>query len=96
MNSKLPMTSSRNFDVATASQDVAFEHAGSVTELMGRVTKPIGPTLETLELEEETLVIDDRFGLSPSQLVESKLTRKLQETSLPVSHLQTRTLIRRR
>ena len=93
MNSELPMTSSPNFDAVSASQDVAFEHAGSATERLGRGAKPIVPAME---FEEETLVIDDRFGLSPSQLVESKLTRKLQETSLPVSHLQTRTLIRRR
>lgn len=93
MKSELPMTSSLNFDAVPASQDVAFDHAARTSERLGRGAMPIVPALE---FEEETLVIDDRFGLSPSQLVESKLSRKLQETSLPVSHLQTRTLIRRR
>jgi len=51
---------------------------------------------QDVEFEEESLVIDDRFGLSPAQIVESKLSYKLQETSLPVSHLQTRNLLRRR
>ncbi|WP_406697012.1 hypothetical protein V5E97_39105 [Singulisphaera sp. Ch08] len=87
------MTSSLNLDALPASQDVAFEHAGRATERLGWNLSPVVPALEP---EEETLVIDDRFGQSPSQLVESRLTRKLQETSLPVSHLQTRTLIRRR
>lgn len=93
MNSKLPLTSSLNFDAAPVSQDAVYEPAGSATERLGRGGIPLNPVLE---IEEETLVIDDRFGLSPSQLVESKLSRKLQETSLPVSHLQTRALIRRR
>ncbi|WP_143206678.1 hypothetical protein [Singulisphaera sp. GP187] len=87
------MTTSLNFDAVTASQEVVFEPAGRATERQGRGALPIVPAIE---FEEETLVIDDRFGLSPSQLVENKLSRKLQETSLPVSHLQTRTLIRRR
>jgi len=93
MKSEFPITSSLNFDAVPASQDVAFEPTERATERLGR--SPM-PTVPAREFEEETLVIDDRFGLSPSQLVESKLTRKLQETSLPVSHLQTRALIRRR
>jgi len=47
-------------------------------------------------LGEETLVIDDRSSLSPAQMVETKLSRMLRETSLPVSHLQMRGLLRRR
>jgi len=93
MKSELPTTSSLSFAAVTASQDIAFDHAGRATERLGRSGLPLGPAME---LEEETLVIDDRFGQSPAQMVESKLTRKLQETSLPVSHLQTRTLLRRR
>jgi hypothetical protein len=47
-------------------------------------------------IEEETLVVDGRSGLSPAQVVESKLSRKLEQTLLPVSHLQSRVLLRRR
>lgn len=93
MKSEFPMTSSLSYADLTAPQDVAFEQAGRDTEHLGRNGLPLGPALE---VDEETLVIDDRFGQSPAQMVESKLSRKLQETSLPVSHLQTRTLLRRR
>jgi hypothetical protein len=44
----------------------------------------------------EDLVIDDRAGLRPAQVVETKLTRLLQTASLPVSHLQMRGLLRAR
>jgi len=45
---------------------------------------------------EEVLVVDDRAALRPAQVVESKLTRLLQEATLPVSHLQMRGLLRTR
>jgi hypothetical protein len=45
---------------------------------------------------EEGLVIDDRASLRPAQVVENKLTRMLQETALPVSHLQMRGILRGR
>jgi len=45
---------------------------------------------------EEDLVVDDRAALRPAQVVETKLTRLLQEASLPVSHLQMRGLLRTR
>ena len=45
---------------------------------------------------EEVLIVDDRAALRPAQVVESKLTRLLQESSLPVSHLQMRGLLRTR
>jgi hypothetical protein len=45
---------------------------------------------------EEVLVVDDRAGLRPAQVVETKLTRVLQEATLPVSHLQMRGLLRTR
>ncbi len=51
-----------------------------------------GPTA----LHEEVLVVDDRAGLSPAQAVENKLSRMLRETSLPVSHLQMRGMLRAR
>jgi hypothetical protein len=43
---------------------------------------------------QEEVVVDDRARLRPAQLVENKLTRMLQVTSLPVSHLQIRGLLR--
>jgi len=42
----------------------------------------------------EEVVVDDRASLRPAQVVETKLTRMLQEASLPVSHLQMRGLLR--
>jgi hypothetical protein len=44
----------------------------------------------------EILVVDDRAHLRPAQIVEIKLTRLLQEASVPVSHLQMRGLLRAR
>jgi hypothetical protein len=45
---------------------------------------------------EEELIVDDRTGISPAQLVEDKLTRILKDSSVPVSHLQMRGLLRSR
>jgi hypothetical protein len=45
---------------------------------------------------EETLVVDDRARLRPAQIVENKLTRLLQEATVPVSHLQMRGLLKAR
>jgi hypothetical protein len=45
---------------------------------------------------EESLVVEERAHLRPAQVVESKLTRLLQEASFPVSHLQTRGLLKTR
>jgi hypothetical protein len=44
----------------------------------------------------EALVVDERIALRPAQVVESKLTRLLKDSSLPVSHLQMRGLLRMR
>jgi hypothetical protein len=46
--------------------------------------------------QEEVLVVDDRAHLRPAQVVEIKLTRLLQEASVPVSHLQMRGLLKAR
>jgi hypothetical protein len=46
--------------------------------------------------DEETLVVDDRSLRSPAQVVEDRLSRMLKGGTVPVSHLQTRGLIRRR
>jgi hypothetical protein len=45
---------------------------------------------------EESLVVDDRSHLTPAQIVETKLLSRLRESSLPVSHLQMRGLVRAR
>jgi hypothetical protein len=53
-------------------------------------------TLDTTALPEESLVIDERCDQSPAELVESKLSRMLGGSMLPVSHLQTRGLLKQR
>jgi hypothetical protein len=55
------------------------------------VTDTLPPTSH-----EEVLIVDDRAALRPAQVVESRLSRLLQEASLPVSHLQMRGLLRAR
>jgi hypothetical protein len=48
------------------------------------------------QASEEELIVDDRSGIRPAQLVEDKLTRILKDSSIPVSHLQMRRLLRSR
>jgi hypothetical protein len=50
----------------------------------------------SLPSREEALIIDERAELRPAQVVESKLTRMLENASVPVSHLQMRGLLRAR
>lgn len=45
---------------------------------------------------EETLVVDDRAAVRPAQTVENKLSNRLKEATLPVSHLQMRGMLRSR
>ena len=45
---------------------------------------------------EESLVVDDRCGLTPAQAVEGKLMNLLKNDSLRVSHLQLRGVVRGR
>lgn len=45
---------------------------------------------------EEVLVVEERAQLRPAQVVESKLTRLLQEAAFPVSHLQVRGMLKTR
>jgi hypothetical protein len=52
-----------------------------------------GPELFAASGPEEVLVVEERAHLRPAQVVESKLTRLLQEASFPVSHLQMRGLL---
>jgi len=68
--------------------------------LGGRIERPGNryerPEPSLTSGHEEVLIVDDRAALRPAQVVESKLTRLLQESSLPVSHLQMRGLLRTR
>ena len=45
---------------------------------------------------DEDVVIDERSDLTPSQAVENRLVALLRESSVPVSHLQIRGLVRGR
>jgi hypothetical protein len=59
----------------------------------GRITDP---ELFAASGPEEVLVVEERVHLRPAQVVESKLTRLLQEAAFPVSHLQMRGLLKTR
>jgi hypothetical protein len=89
-------------DTANAPATNSRSAVGSAGELAtGSRSERSGSRFETPEFSpslghEEILVIDDRAGLRPAQVVESKLTRLLQEASLPASHLQMRGLLRTR
>ena len=54
------------------------------------------PARFAVSLPEESMVIDDRSHLTPALMVENKLINRLRESSLPVSHLQMRGLVRNR
>jgi hypothetical protein len=58
--------------------------------------RSVNPGLRPSCNQEEVLVVDDRAHLRPAQVVESKLTRLLQEAVVPVSHLQMRGLLKAR
>ena len=60
------------------------------------VVSRVLPSRFAVLLPEESMVIDDRSSMSPAQMVESKLMSRLRESSLPMSHLQMRGLIRAR
>lgn len=49
-----------------------------------------------LATRDEALIVDERAELRPAQVVESKLTRMLENASVPVSHLQMRGILRQR
>lgn len=71
----------------------------NVPSLVGTVATPTIRPLVTrfaLPYPEESLVVDDRSNLTPAQMVETKLISRLKESSLPVSHLQMRGLVRNR
>ena len=54
------------------------------------------PARFAVSLPEESMVEDDRSHLTPAQMVENKLINRLRESSLSVSHLQMRGLVRNR
>ena len=58
--------------------------------------RALGAGLRPSLSQDEVLVVDDRAHLRPAQVVESKLTRLLQEATVPVSHLQMRGLLKAR
>ena len=58
-------------------------------------SRPASSRVE-VSLPEESLVVDDRSHLTPAQMVENKLINRLRESSMPVSHLQMRGLVRNR
>jgi hypothetical protein len=43
---------------------------------------------------EESLVVDDRSAVTPARMVESKLEALLRGSSMPMSYLSTRRLVR--
>lgn len=60
------------------------------------VVSRVLPARFAVSLPEESMVVDDRSHLTPAQMVENKLINRLRESSLPVSHLQMRGLVRNR
>src|SRR4051794_37390239 len=58
--------------------------------------RAIAARLASVVLPEESVVIDDRSHLTPAQMVETKLMHRLRESSLPVSHLHVRGMVRNR
>jgi hypothetical protein len=63
--------------------------------LSGSATRPL-PSRFAVSQPEESLVVDDRSHLTPAQMVETKLISRLKDSSLPVSHLQMRGLVKAR
>jgi hypothetical protein len=63
--------------------------------IAGPSPRPL-PSRFAVTLPEESMVVDDRSHLTPAQMVENKLINRLKESSLPVSHLQMRGLVRNR
>jgi hypothetical protein len=79
----------------TGSPGVAIAGTRDLTHTRPRV-RPEVIDRPSLAATDEVLVVDERCGLRPAQVVESKLTRMLKDASLPVSHLQMRGLLRQR
>ena len=83
---------SRFAPVSLASEKIGSALSPSASSVPSRVL----PARFAVSLPEESLVVDDRSNLTPAQMVENKLITRLRESSLPVSHLQMRGLVRNR
>ncbi len=93
MNYPVPATDGSRFAA------VPLTSENHVPSLVGSVSSSaLRPLLSRFALScpEESMVVDDRSHLTPAQMVESKLIMRLKESSLPVSHLQMRGLVRNR
>ena len=78
------------------SRFVAGIPSEKLTTPASAVASRVLPARFSVTLPEESMVVDDRSNMSPAQMVESKLINRLRESSLPVSHLQMRGLVRNR
>jgi hypothetical protein len=87
-NSSTPVT-----DINAVWRAIQHESIDSSRRSQSRLSLP---ELFATSGPEEVLVIEERTQLRPAQVVETKLTRLLQEASFPVSHLQTRGLLKTR
>jgi len=77
--------------------DLVSSVGGSLKNRTKRVHDVLGmESRPTSASPEESLIVDDRCDLSPAQMVETKLTRVLGGSTLPVSHLQMRGLLLKR
>ena len=74
----------------------AHEMDRAIEASLARIVAALRIDRSSLASREEALVVDERSELRPAQVVESKLTRMLENASVPVSHLQMRGLLRHR
>lgn len=90
----------RNYEITAATpgftRDFTREAAPATASLTGadRELERPGVSRFSAVVPEESLVEDGRSRVTPAQMVESKLMTLLQGSSLPVSHLQMRGLVR--
>ena len=87
-------TNPQNLGLATDLGSVSAEVATTTLPPRTRESDRPGLSRFSATVPEESLVIDGRSRLTPAQVVEGKLMTLLQGASLPVSHLQTRGLVR--
>jgi hypothetical protein len=92
LSMKTPVSAIDGSRFATASLTSEKVAPATTTSVAARVL----PARFSASLPEESMVIDDRSHLTPAQVVENKLVNRLRESSLPVSHLQMRGLVRNR
>jgi hypothetical protein len=82
--------------IARARSTVPLTSHRHTTPYRRKRTGKSRPVLEAFvpDVDDEVLVVDDRASMRPTQIIESKLTRLLQDANVPVSHLQTRSLLK--